>query len=180
MLSLPYTHNPFLCSRADALRGAFLKTLVTGALIALLSVPAVCASHQGRGRHAHSIQKVQYGVASWYGAELQGRLMACGWPFNDHALIAAHRTLPLGTKVKVTNLRNGRSVVVKIEDRGPAVHDRLIDLSKAAASHLGFVHRGVTPVKVRVVSVPKRVQKSGDPSLASRDLAEARFDNSLR
>ncbi len=179
-MSLPHTHKPFLRSLADALTGAFLKALITGFVITLMSLPAACASHSGQGRHAHSILKVQYGLASWYGSELQGRLMACGWPFNDHALIAAHRTLPLGTKVKVTNLRNERSVVVKIEDRGPAVHSRLIDLSKAAASHLGFVHRGVTPVKVRVLSVPKRAQKSRDAWPASRDLADARFDNSVR
>jgi rare lipoprotein A (peptidoglycan hydrolase) len=179
-LSLRHLHKPFLCSRADAFSGAFLKGLVTGVLVAFLSFPAICASHQDGGAHTHTIQKVQYGMASWYGAEAQGRLMACGRPFNDQALIAAHRTLPFGTRVKITNLRNGRSVVVKIEDRGPALHNRLIDLSKAAASHLGFVHRGVTPVRVRVVSVPKDPEKSGEAALTSQDLADARFENSLR
>ena len=61
--------------------------------------------------------------------------MACGEPFNEYAMIAAHRTLPLGTEVKVTNIRNGRSVVVRIMDRGPHIAGRTIDLSKAAADH---------------------------------------------
>ena len=99
-------------------------------------------------------QKVQYGTASWYGAHWQGRLMACGEPFDENALTAAHRTLPLGAEVKVTNLENGRSVTVRVKDRGPAITGRLIDLSKAAAARLGFVHRGLTMVEVRVVSLP--------------------------
>jgi len=99
-------------------------------------------------------QKVQYGTASWYGARWQGRLMASGEPFDENALTAAHRTLPLGAEVKVTNLENGRSVTVRVKDRGPAIAGRLIDLSKAAAVLLGFVHRGLTPVKVQVVRMP--------------------------
>lgn len=80
--------------------------------------------------------------------------MADGEPFNENALIAAHRSLPLGTQVTVTNLRNGRSVTVRIKDRGPALTSRVIDLSKAAAMRLGFLNRGLTPVQVRVVSLP--------------------------
>lgn len=99
---------------------------------------------------------VQFGVASYYGAWHRGRITASGVPFDDRKLTAAHRTLPLGTHVKVTNLKNGRSVVVKINDRGPYVHHRLIDLSAAAARVLGFTHRGVAPVKVRVVPPPDR------------------------
>jgi rare lipoprotein A len=103
---------------------------------------------------------VQFGVASYYGRWHRGRITASGVPFDDRKLTAAHRTLPLGTHVKVTNLKNGRSVVVKINDRGPYVHHRLIDLSAAAARILGFTHRGVTPVKVRVVAPPR-----GQPDL---------------
>ena len=80
--------------------------------------------------------------------------MASGEPFDENALTAAHRTLPLGAEVKVTNLENGRSVTVRVKDRGPAITGRLIDLSKAAAARLGFVHRGLTMVEVRVVSLP--------------------------
>jgi rare lipoprotein A len=81
-------------------------------------------------------------------------MMACGEPFNEYALTAAHRTFPLGTEVTVTNLRNGRSVNVRIKDRGPVNPGRVIDLSKAAAMRLGFVQRGLTPVKVQVVKLP--------------------------
>ena len=98
---------------------------------------------------------VEFGVASWYGAEFQGRITASGAPFDDRQLTAAHRTLPLGTRVKVTNLKNGRSVVVKINDRGPVPRHRLIDLSRAAAERLGFRHRGLTPVKVSIVEQPR-------------------------
>lgn len=81
--------------------------------------------------------------------------MACGKPFDEHAFTAAHRTLPLGSKVKVTNLRNGRSVVVRIRDRGPHVTGRIIDLSRAAARRLRFTGKGLAPVKVKVLSEPQ-------------------------
>ena len=100
--------------------------------------------------------RVQYGMASWYGDREQGRPMACGEPFNEHAMVAAHRLLPLGTTVRVTDLRNGRSVVVRIMDRGPHIAGRTIDLSKAAADHLRFTHQGLAPVRIRVLSTPNR------------------------
>lgn len=100
---------------------------------------------------------VQYGVASWYGERNQGRLMACGEPYNEYAMVAAHRTLPLGTKVEVTNLRNGRSVVVRVLDRGPYIAGRAIDLSLAAARRLRFANRGLAPVKIRVLRTPQHL-----------------------
>lgn len=98
--------------------------------------------------------RVQYGLASWYGDREQGRPMASGEPFNAYAMIAAHRTLPLGTAVKVTNVRNGRSVVVRIMDRGPHVAGRAIDLSKAAADRLRFTRQGLALVRIRVLRTP--------------------------
>jgi rare lipoprotein A (peptidoglycan hydrolase) len=95
---------------------------------------------------------VQYGIASWYGRHWRGRRTASGAFFDDRALTAAHRTLPLGSKVQVTNLKNGQSVLVSITDRGPHVHRRLIDLSRAAAARIGFTHRGLARVRVQVVS----------------------------
>jgi rare lipoprotein A len=109
---------------------------------------------------------VQYGVASWYGGRNQGRLMACGEPFDEYSMVAAHPTLPLGTEVKVTNLRNGRSVVVRIMDRGPYIAGRAIDLSRAAANLLGFTLRGLAPVRIRVLSTPER--PVGRPALRPR------------
>lgn len=95
--------------------------------------------------------RVQYGLASWYGEGNEGRRMACGAPFNPYAMVAAHRTLPLGTRVEVTNLRNGISVVVRIMDRGPQIASRIIDLSKGAADQLRFTRQGLVRVRVRVL-----------------------------
>jgi peptidoglycan lytic transglycosylase len=104
--------------------------------------------------HSSTRRHVQMGVASWYGAKFRGRPTASGIPFDDRRLTAAHRTLPLGTRVKVTNLKNGRSVIVKINDRGPVPRRRLIDLSRAAAERLGFKRRGLAPVAVSVLDTP--------------------------
>jgi rare lipoprotein A len=94
----------------------------------------------------------QTGVASWYGDEWQGRLTASGKPFDDSQLTAAHRTLPLNTRVRVTNLKTGRSVEVTITDRGPYIDGRVIDLSKAAAKKLGMVKEGLVPVRIESVA----------------------------
>lgn len=99
---------------------------------------------------------VAEGVASWYGPGFQGRKTASGKRFNTNKLTAAHRTLPFGTKVLVTNLSNEKTVEVEINDRGPAKKTkRLIDLSKAAAKKLGFASAGVTKVRVEVVEREK-------------------------
>ncbi len=132
-----------------------MKLLGIGVLTAMMPLsPLFALKRPTPENKTHSVHRVQYGIASWYGGRDQGRLMACGEPFDEHEMVAAHRTLPLGTKVRVTNLRNGRSVVVKIKDRGPGVAGRVIDVSKAAARQLHFVGRGLTPVKVHVLSVP--------------------------
>jgi rare lipoprotein A len=94
------------------------------------------------------------GVASWYGQHHHGRRTASGEIFNQHRFTAAHRTLPFGTKLAVTNLRNGKSVEVQINDRGPFIRSRLIDLSYAAARALGLVKFGKAPVKVEVLRFP--------------------------
>ncbi|MET3352678.1 septal ring lytic transglycosylase RlpA family protein [Xanthobacter autotrophicus] len=88
------------------------------------------------------------GIASYY---WQGRSTASGERFNPSAMTAAHRSLPFGTKVRVTNLRNGRTVVVRINDRGPFIRGRVIDVSRAAASELGFTGSGVTRVALAVM-----------------------------
>ncbi len=91
------------------------------------------------------------GWASWYGPGFHGRLSANGERFNQYAMTAAHKTLPFGTKVRVTNLENGSSVIVRINDRGPFILGRVIDLSSAAANALGMIQSGVVPVKVEVL-----------------------------
>ena len=91
------------------------------------------------------------GLASWYGVQDNGKQTASGEVFNDNELTAAHRDLPFGTKVLVTNRQNGRSVIVRINDRGPYVPDRIIDLSTAAADLLGMFGPGVVPVNVDIL-----------------------------
>ncbi len=91
------------------------------------------------------------GIASWYGYESNGRESASGESFNENAMTAAHRTLPFGTKLRVTNLNNGRSVIVRINDRGPYVQGRIIDLSKGAAIELGMLDSGTAPVRLDVL-----------------------------
>lgn len=92
------------------------------------------------------------GWASWYGPGFDGNATASGERFNQYDLTAAHRHLPFGTRVRVTNMDNGRTVVVRINDRGPFVGDRVIDLSKGAAQVLGVVGSGVAPVRVDVLN----------------------------
>jgi rare lipoprotein A len=94
---------------------------------------------------------VQEGKATWYGPRHHGGPTASGERFDMNALTAAHKTLRLGTRVRVTNLINGRSVVVRINDRGPYGRGRIIDLSLAAARAIGMVERGVVPARVEVL-----------------------------
>jgi rare lipoprotein A len=96
------------------------------------------------------------GMASWYGPGDDGTKSASGEIFRQNALTAAHRSLPFGTKVRVTNLKNGHSVVVRINDRGPYIRGRIIDLSTAAAQVLGMFEPGVVPVRVDVLGVLQR------------------------
>lgn len=93
----------------------------------------------------------EVGTASWYGEYFQGKETASGEPFDMQALTAAHPTLPLGSFVRVTNLRNGRAVVVRINDRGPVVEGRIIDVSYNTARVLGFEERGLQTVRLDLV-----------------------------
>ena len=104
----------------------------------------------------------QTGTASWYGQELQGRRTASGETFDAAALTAAHPTLPIPSLVQVTNLENGREVIVRVNDRGPFAGDRLIDLSRGAANVLGFEQQGHARVHVRYLGpAPRRVNADG-------------------
>ena len=96
----------------------------------------------------------QKGNASWYGKELNGNPTASGETFNMYDLTAAHRTLPFQTKVRVTNRNNGKSVVVRINDRGPFQSGRIIDLSYKAAQKIDMIQAGVVPVIIEVVKAP--------------------------
>ncbi len=104
----------------------------------------------------------QIGTASWYGSYFQGRATASGEPYNMYDLTAAHPTLPLGSWVRVTNLRNGRAVVVRINDRGPIVPGRIIDLSYNTARVLRFESKGLQRVRLDVV---KTRTKTAQPEM---------------
>ena len=98
----------------------------------------------------------QEGIASWYGPGFHGRRTSSGETYNQYDLTAAHRTLPLGTWAVVTNLDNGRSVRVWVNDRGPYVVGRVIDLSYGAAHELGMIESGTVPVRIVVLGTPPR------------------------
>ncbi len=96
---------------------------------------------------------VEEGVASWYGADFHGKPTSCGEPYDMWAMTAAHKTLPLGTYVKVSNLHNNHTIILRINDRGPFVAGRIIDLSCKAAQELGCYGRGTARVRVEAVQV---------------------------
>jgi rare lipoprotein A len=104
--------------------------------------------HKTRKTNSPNSKAYQVGTASWYGQQFEGRQTASGEPFEMRDFTAAHPSLPLGSFVKVTNLRNGKVVVVRINDRGPFVDDRIIDVSYNAARALGFKERGVQRVRL--------------------------------
>ena len=119
--------------------------------IAFALVPILATDDPAQARMAQpAAVYVQRGKASWYGPGFHGRKTASGERFNQHNLTAAHRELPLGTKATVINLDNGRTVEVEINDRGPYVRGRIIDLSKAAAERLGMKDAGTTLVRLEV------------------------------
>lgn len=123
---------------------------------------------------------VETGIASWYGAPYHNRRGSNGEIYNMHALTAAHRTLPLGSIVRVTNPANGASVMVRITDRGPFIAGRIIDLSQAAAKQIGLIQKGTAPVRLEVFKTPASVDGGGkwavqiggfEREQAARDLA---------
>jgi rare lipoprotein A (peptidoglycan hydrolase) len=148
----------------------FTKHLFTAAAILSLAAPANAASPAATqmpkssfdGVHntnwdptsvnrIESLQAKLASVASWYGPGFHGRRTANGEIFNQYAMTAAHKSLPFGTKVKVTNLNNGRSVVIRVNDDGPHIPGRVIDLSQGAAAKIGMLSSGTAPVKLEIL-----------------------------
>ncbi|MGH6670395.1 MAG: septal ring lytic transglycosylase RlpA family protein [Xanthobacteraceae bacterium] len=121
------------------------------------------------------------GLASWYGDDFYGRYTANGEIFDMNSISAAHPTMPLPSYARVTNLQNGRSLIVRVNDRGPYAHDRIIDLSVRAAKLLRFYRRGTAPVRVEYIG-PAPLRGSDDNMLAStlREDGPARFSKDVR
>ncbi len=134
-----------------------LRFLAALSLVMLAATsPALAALHV---RH-------RTGLASWHGAEDGGRQTADGRAFDPDSLTAAHRTLPLGTCVQVRNLANGRAVIVRINDRGPYMRGRVIDLSERAAAEIGMKHKGVARVRLHVLAACRELATTKDESVA--------------
>jgi rare lipoprotein A len=128
--------------------------VLLGAVLALTAVPAASELPTAGAFDKAvllGINAVQEGLVSWYGAAFNDRPTASGERFDSDGFTMAHPTLPFGTEVKVTNLRNGRSVVVRVNDRGPHVGKRIADLSRAAAAEIGMLRRGVVRARIEVL-----------------------------
>lgn len=131
---------------------------------------AVGAPYRTKGRLYAPRANPNYdrtGVASWYGRPFHGRRTANGERFDMHAMTAAHPTLPLSAFVRVTNLDNGRSIVVRINDRGPFAGGRIIDLSQAGARALGFEARGTARVRVAIIAASTQTAERADREAAT-------------
>ena len=132
-----------------------MKVITITMAIALLTLhtymPVIAQQPPSKKDSAKKTTKIQYGTASFYANKFNGRKTASGEVFNQNKLTAAHNGLPLGTWIKVTNLKNKRSVVVRINDRLAHNNNRLVDLSRAGASKLGYTSHGLAKVKVEVV-----------------------------
>jgi rare lipoprotein A len=117
-------------------------------------------------KQACKTKPYQIGTASWYGKTFEGKPTASGEPYDMYDMTAAHLTLPIGSYVRVTNLRNGRAVVVRVNDRGPIVPGRIIDVSYGAAQALQFQSKGLQRVRLDLVSVPQTTAQA-KPSAAT-------------
>lgn len=142
-----------------------------GSLATVLAAGVLCAGCAGPGVRGGSPNWREQGLASWYGADFHGRRTANGERYNMYAMTAAHKTLPLGTQVDVISQKTGRRIRVRVNDRGPFVAGRVIDLSLAAARALGSVEAGVVPVTVEAflpasafATTGAAPQRSGVPS----------------
>ena len=126
------------------------------------------SSYVVRGQTYYPLRQVvpgvqMKGIASWYGPMFHGKKTSSGEVYDMHSLTAAHKTLPLHTLVKVTNLENQRDIIVRINDRGPFIDERMIDLSLGAAAKLGMVHAGLAPVRVTVLGDTRSIVAAKDP-----------------
>jgi rare lipoprotein A len=141
--------------REKIIKRQFILRHITPVLIMLvyIGVPPALSANEAQQDQIDVVSdtKPVRGMASFYDEKFNGRLTASGEIFNNSDLTAAHLSLPFGSHVKVTNIRNGRSVVVRINDRGPYAKGRIIDLSKAAAKTIGISRSGVARVKLEVL-----------------------------
>ena len=134
----------FLFASLGAAQGPNISEAKPAPVSSIPTTPAVA-------KQAGKAKPYQVGTASWYGEDFDGKPTASGEPYDMYDMTAASLTIPLGTYVRVTNLRNGKAVVVRINDRGPVVPGRIIDLSFGAAEALQFTHKGLQRVRLDMV-----------------------------
>jgi rare lipoprotein A len=144
--------------KTTEIRSALIKLQVLAILLASLCTVPVLAN-LGETTRTESIRlenaKIQVGTASWYGRGHAGRITASGEPLNPRAMTCAHPTLPFGTVVRVTDIPNGKHVSLKVNDRGPYVRGRILDLSEGAARELEGSDGGLMTVRIEIVSIAK-------------------------
>lgn len=138
-----------------------LATLLSAVLISVAVLAGTSACAAGKAPTLKPGKVADRGIASWYGPKFHGRRTANGEVYDMEAMTAAHKTLPFGTVVEVYNRDNGRSVEVRINDRGPFIRGRVIDLSRAAAREIGLIGPGTARVEVVVVTAPGVPQGEG-------------------
>lgn len=165
LLSLPHPAPAAGTTPADARPRRRVRTplfvcfsLASLALVTLEPGEALAGKSGPRVRHP----KRQTGLASWYGPGFFDRRTASGERFDPAEMAAAHRTLPFGTRIRVTNLDNGRRVVLRVNDRGPFKKGRVLDVTPIAAKRLGFRHLGVARVRIDVLRLPRPTARVGD------------------
>ncbi len=157
-------------SKRNSPRSRVLQARTHAWLLLIAALAAGCSSQPDRARlsarplsavpRASPIGSGHLTLASWYGPGFNGQRTSSGEIFRENRLTAASRTLPMGSQMRVTNLNNGRSVVVRINDRGPYVHGRGIDLSKGAAREIGLMHTGVARVRLTSFDEPPKTIRS--------------------
>ncbi|MBP0443920.1 septal ring lytic transglycosylase RlpA family protein [Roseomonas sp. SSH11] len=146
-------------------------TLVAGCMGVAPALAKAASTTRGKAEHARPHPAAQHGHASIYARSLAGRRMADGTRFDPRAATVASRTLPLGSRARVTNLRNGRSVTVKVTDRGPHIRQRILDVSPAVASSLGMGGSGtalVSVIPVSMIAVTGRAEAAAPPARRGR------------
>ena len=150
---------PISSSKSPSTRNSPRDTGVVAADVGALPFPEPLPERKPSRKERPLL--VQTGMASWYGPPYHNRMAANGQPYDMNQLTAAHRTLPLNSVVRVTNLKTGRSAVVRITDRGPFVENRIIDLSMAAAKAIDVWRPGTAPVKLEVLESPLPLERGG-------------------
>jgi rare lipoprotein A len=149
------TFSASFCSNATRLNTTMMIRFVFLFCSMMILAVAGVRSQSAKGRGKATRDPVQYGTASYYADKFEGRRTANGEIFHQDRLTAAHNALPLGTWIRVTNTRNNKSVIVKVNDRLHPRNSRLVDLSKAAARQLGYLRGGLARVKVEVLGKKK-------------------------